>query len=85
MGHLIIRAIRVSLTPRCMHCARSNLEIFPRRRNLVIDQISEMARGFGGWCASAISPRQLKEVIQVATSNVGSIATLGVLGGEVLR
>jgi hypothetical protein len=32
-----------------------------------------------------MSPRQLKEVIQVANSNVGSIATLGVLVGEVRR
>jgi hypothetical protein len=44
-----------------------------------------LARSFGGRHASAMSPRQLKEVIQVANSNVGSIATLGVLVGEVRR
>jgi len=44
------------------------------------------ARGFGGRHASMTSPRQLKEVIQVAHTNVGSVAPLGVLvGGEVHR
>jgi hypothetical protein len=44
------------------------------------------ARGFGGRHAPAISPRQLKEVIQVAHTNVGSVAPLGALvGGEVHR
>jgi hypothetical protein len=37
------------------------------------------ARGFGGRHALTMSPRQLKEVIQVAHSNVGSVAPLGVL------
>jgi hypothetical protein len=36
--------------------------------------------------ASMMSPGQLKEVIQMVHTNVGSIATLGVLVGcEVLR
>ena len=37
------------------------------------------------WAARAgMSPRQLKEVIQVAHTNVGSVASLGALvGGEV--
>ncbi len=44
------------------------------------------ARGFGGRHASTMSPRQLKEVIQVAHTNVGSVASLGALvGGEVHR
>src|SRR6185312_4651133 len=36
------------------------------------------ARGFGGRHALNLSPRQLKEVIQVAHTNVGSVAPLGV-------
>jgi hypothetical protein len=49
------------------------------------DEVSE-ARGFGGRHALTGSPRQLKEVIQVAHKNVGSVAPLGALvGGEVLR
>jgi hypothetical protein len=44
------------------------------------------ARGFGGRHAPMMSPRQLKEVIQVAHTNVGSVASLGALvGGEVRR
>jgi hypothetical protein len=44
------------------------------------------ARGFGGRRASSISPLQLKEVIQVAHTNVGSVASLGArVGGKVLR
>ena len=34
-------------------------------------------RGFGGRHAPIVSPRQLKEVIQVAHTNVGSVASLG--------
>jgi hypothetical protein len=46
----------------------------------------QWARGFGGRHAPSICPRQLKEVIQVAHTNVGSVAPRGVLvGGEVLR
>jgi hypothetical protein len=42
------------------------------------------ARGFGGRHAPISCPRQLKEVIQVAHKNVGSVASLGALvGGEV--
>src|SRR6185437_5756805 len=33
-------------------------------------------RSFGGRCAPTTSPRQLKEVIQVAHSHVGSVAIL---------
>jgi len=44
------------------------------------------ARGFGGRHALTVSPRQLKEVIQVAHKNVGSVAPLGALvSGEVHR
>jgi hypothetical protein len=44
------------------------------------------ARGFGGRHAPTMSPRQLKEVIQVTHINVGSIASLGALvGGEAHR
>ena len=44
------------------------------------------ARGFGGRHAPTVSSRQLKEVIQVAHLNVGSVAPLGALvGGEVQR
>jgi len=44
------------------------------------------ARGFGGRHARRFSPRQLKEVIQVAHTNVGSVAPRGALVGvEVLR
>jgi hypothetical protein len=44
------------------------------------------ARGFGGRLALTMSSRQLKEVIQVAHTNVGSVASLGALvGGEVHR
>ncbi len=42
------------------------------------------ARGFGGRHVPTRSPRQLKEVIPVAHSNVGSVATLGAMAdGEV--
>jgi hypothetical protein len=40
------------------------------------------ARGFGGWRALIVSPLQLKEVIQVAHTNVGSIAPQGALVGS---
>jgi hypothetical protein len=44
------------------------------------------ARGFGGRRAPTMSPQQTKEVIQVAHTNVGSVASLGALvGGEVHR
>jgi hypothetical protein len=39
------------------------------------------ARGFGGRYALNMSPRQLKEVIQVAHTIVGSVAPLGALVG----
>jgi hypothetical protein len=45
-----------------------------------------VARGFGGRHAPMMSPQQLKEVIQVAHTNVGSVAPRGALvGGEVHR
>jgi hypothetical protein len=48
--------------------------------------ISFEARGFGGWRAPTISPRQLKEVIQVTHIEVGSVASLGALAsGEFHR
>ena len=44
------------------------------------------ARGFSGRHAPKMSPRQQKEVIQVAHTNVGSVASLGALvGGEIHR
>ena len=44
------------------------------------------ARGLGGRLVPTTSPWQLKEVIQVAHKNVGSVASLGALvSGEVLR
>jgi hypothetical protein len=62
------------------------LEIFTRAAIPGILDISVSARGFGGRRALTISPRQLKEVIQVAHINVGSAASLGALvGGEVHR
>ena len=63
------------------------LEIFPSRRNPTETwYIILEARGSGGRRALNLSPRQLKEVIQVAHINVGSVAPLGALvGTEVLR
>jgi hypothetical protein len=62
------------------------LEIFTRGAITGILRISVWARGFGGRHALSISPRQLKEVIQVAHINVGSVAPLGALAsGEVHR
>ena len=53
---------------------------------VVILGISGWARGLGGRHAPRMSPRQLKEVIQVTHTNVGSVASLGALvGGEVHR
>jgi hypothetical protein len=44
------------------------------------------ARGFGGRHAPMMSPQQLKEVIQVAHTNVGRSRLKGALvGGEVHR
>jgi hypothetical protein len=37
------------------------------------------AQSFGGRRAPVMSPQQLKEVIQVAHTNVGSVASLGAL------
>jgi hypothetical protein len=66
-------------------CSR-HLEIFSRGAISVILRLSDRARGFGGRHALTTSPRQLKEVIQVAHTNVGSVAPLGALvGGEVHR
>jgi putative restriction endonuclease len=47
-------------------------------------RLLDAARGFGGQHAPTSRPRQLKEVIQVTHTNVGSVAPLGALvGGEV--
>src|SRR5690606_38945918 len=47
-------------------------------------ELKFQARGFGGRRVPGSSPRQLKEVIQVAHTNVGSVASLGALvRGEV--
>ena len=62
------------------------LEIFTGAAIWLILAVSVWARGFGGRRAPTVSPRQLKEVIQVAHTNVGSVAPLGALvGGEVHR
>jgi hypothetical protein len=64
----------------------SGLEVFTRATIEVILKRVFAARGFGGRHARMISPRQLKEVIQVAHIVVGSVASLGALvGGEVQR
>jgi hypothetical protein len=63
-----------------------DLEFFTRAAIEIILRTSSWARGFGGRHAPMMSPRQLKEVIQVAHTNVGSVASLGALvGGEVDR
>jgi len=62
----------------------ARLEVFTRAAIEVECRFE--ARGFGGRHAPTMSPRQLKEVIQVAHTNVGSVASLGALvGGEVHR
>jgi hypothetical protein len=64
--------------------AASHLEIFTDAAIEVILKILFGARGFGGRHAPTSRPQQLKEVIQVAHTNVGSVASLGALvGGEV--
>jgi hypothetical protein len=66
--------------------AASHLEIFTGAQSTSFLEYLFGARGFGGRHAPMMSPRQLKEVIQVAHTNVGSVATLGALvGGEVHR
>jgi len=64
---------------------RPHLDVFTRAAIEVI--LGELgARCFGGRYAPAMSPRQMKEVIQVAHTNVGSVASLGALvEGEVHR
>lgn len=68
---------------------------FAKRKNRVLDNFTRdairvilMSKFRGArlrWAARVeMSPRQQKEVIQVAHSNVGSVASLGALaGGEV--
>jgi hypothetical protein len=74
--------VRIPLTV----LAVSRLEIFTRAAIEVILKTLLGARGFGGRHAPMMSPRQLKEVIQVAHTNVGSVASLEALvGGEVYR
>jgi hypothetical protein len=64
------RALKSSAAPQFDRCSGILLE----------------ARGSGGRHALNMSPRQLKEVIQVAHTNVGSVAPLGALvGTEALR
>ncbi len=68
------------------HSSEMRLEIFPRSAITGILDTGFGTRGFGGRHASTTSPRQLKEVIQVAHINVGSVASLGALvSGEVHR
>ncbi len=58
---------------------------FTRAAFEVILEFNE-ARGLGGRPAPMMSPQQLKEVIQVAHTNVGSVASLGAsVGREVYR
>ncbi len=52
-----------------------------RRNSTDMRYIVFAVRGFGGRHALNMSPRQLKEVIQVAHTNVGSVAPLGALVG----
>jgi hypothetical protein len=66
--------------------ALSHLEIFTLVAIQIILSYQFAARGFGGRHARMTSPRQLKEVIQVAHINVGSVAPRGArVGGEALR
>ena len=66
--------------------ASSHLEIFTGVAIEINLDYQFGARGFGGRHALTSRPRQLKEVIQVVHSNVGSVASLGALvGGGVLR
>jgi hypothetical protein len=61
-------------------------KIFTRAAIEVILEPLIGVRGFGGRPAPAMSPRQLKEVIQVAHIYVGSVASLAALvSGEVGR
>jgi hypothetical protein len=71
----------------CLRAWRTlGLEIFTRAAIEVILSVDFGARGFGGRHAPTMSPRQLKEVIQVAHTIVGSVASLGALvGGGILR
>jgi hypothetical protein len=65
-------------------CARSRPLLAQQSRSFLAYEFG--GRGFGGRRASMMSPRQLKEVIQVAYRNVGSVASLGApVGGEVYR
>jgi hypothetical protein len=68
-------------------CTRAtSLEVFTCAAIEFILVHKNEARGFGGRHAPTISPQQLKEVIQMAHTNVGSVASLGALvGGEVHR
>ena len=66
-----------------MYTGSPDREIFTGAAIEVILKNLFEARGFGGRRAPTMSPRQLKEVIQVAHINVGSVASLGALvGGE---
>jgi hypothetical protein len=66
--------------------AASQLEIFtPAATPGILALLEIGARGFGGRHAPTMSPRQLKEVIQVAHTNVGSVAPLGALVGHEVR
>jgi len=66
---------------RDQHHALKSL-LSPQSRSFLNHQFG--ARGFGGRHAPTMSPQQLKEVIQVAHTNVGSVASLGALvDGEV--
>jgi hypothetical protein len=67
-------------------CPRHVLKslLAPQSRSFLGHEL--MARGLGGRLALVMSPRLVKEVIQVAHKNVGSVASLGALvGGEVHR
>jgi hypothetical protein len=65
---------------------QSRVEFFTRAAIEVILGLSNWVRGLGGRHAPMMSPSQLKEVIQMAHTNVGSVASLGALvGGEVFR
>jgi hypothetical protein len=81
-----LRDDHLDWTPSVVSCLPGTLKslLAPQSRSFLEYQFG--ARGFGGRHAPVRSSRQLKEVIQVAHINVGSIAPLGALvGGEVHR
>ena len=71
--------------PICSFRTCFTLEVFTRAaiESILGNQIGRAA-SVGG-TRRRMSPRQLKEVIQVAHTNVGSVASLGALVGSEVR